>query len=84
MVLCVNGAETLKTGESTFMMERDKDSNQSQQKILFNEFPQLLERFKWDVSDHPPCSPDLATSDFHLFRELKNWLGGQSIQKKED
>ncbi|GBL95933.1 hypothetical protein AVEN_227157-1 [Araneus ventricosus] len=36
----------------------------------------LLEQFKWDVSDHP-YSPDLATSDFHLFPELKNWLGGQ-------
>ena len=25
----------------------------------------------------PPYSPDLAPSDFHLFRELKAWLGGQ-------
>ncbi|GBM68106.1 hypothetical protein AVEN_173092-1 [Araneus ventricosus] len=34
---------------------------------------QLLENFKWDVSDHPAYIPDLATSDFHLFSELKNW-----------
>ncbi|GBM63761.1 hypothetical protein AVEN_43373-1 [Araneus ventricosus] len=33
---------------------------------------QLLEKFKWDISDHPAYSPDLATSDFHLFPELKN------------
>ncbi|GBN33671.1 hypothetical protein AVEN_95286-1 [Araneus ventricosus] len=32
---------------------------------------QLLEQFKWDVSDHGIC-PDLATTDFHLFPELKN------------
>ncbi|GBL74692.1 hypothetical protein AVEN_243576-1 [Araneus ventricosus] len=32
---------------------------------------QLLEQFKWDVSDHPAYSPDIATSDFHLFPELK-------------
>ncbi|GBN04327.1 hypothetical protein AVEN_49198-1 [Araneus ventricosus] len=32
----------------------------------------LLEQFKWDVSDHPAYSPDLATCDFHLFPELKN------------
>ncbi|GBN45803.1 hypothetical protein AVEN_77494-1 [Araneus ventricosus] len=39
---------------------------------------QLLEQFKWDVSDHPAYSPD-----FHLFHELKNWLGGQSVQKNK-
>ncbi|GBM29253.1 hypothetical protein AVEN_155211-1 [Araneus ventricosus] len=44
---------------------------------------QLLERFKWDVSDHPAYSPDLATSDFHLFSEFKNWLGGHSFQRNE-
>ncbi|GBN28834.1 hypothetical protein AVEN_129562-1 [Araneus ventricosus] len=37
---------------------------------------QLLEEFKWDLSDHPAYSPDLATSDFHLFPELENWLEG--------
>ncbi|GBM43006.1 hypothetical protein AVEN_88607-1 [Araneus ventricosus] len=44
---------------------------------------QLLQQFKWDASNHPADSPDLATSDFHLFPELKNWLGGQSSQKNE-
>ncbi|GBL95701.1 hypothetical protein AVEN_659-1 [Araneus ventricosus] len=33
---------------------------------------QLLEQFKWDMSDHPAYSPDLATSDFRLFPELKS------------
>ncbi|GBN11204.1 hypothetical protein AVEN_144509-1 [Araneus ventricosus] len=45
---------------------------------------QLLEQFKCCVSDHPTCNPDLVTSDFHLFLKLKNWLGGQHFQKKED
>ncbi|GBM14705.1 hypothetical protein AVEN_71987-1 [Araneus ventricosus] len=45
---------------------------------------QLLEQFKWRASDHPACSPVLATSDFHLFPELKNWLGGHSFQKNEE
>ncbi|GBL96247.1 hypothetical protein AVEN_118781-1 [Araneus ventricosus] len=40
---------------------------------------QLLEQFKWDVSDHLTYSSDLATNDFHLFPELRNWLGGQSF-----
>ncbi|GBN54584.1 Histone-lysine N-methyltransferase SETMAR, partial [Araneus ventricosus] len=45
---------------------------------------QLLEQLKWEVSDHLAYSPDLAKSDFHLFPELKNWLGGQSFQKNEE
>ncbi|GBN74742.1 hypothetical protein AVEN_172419-1 [Araneus ventricosus] len=45
---------------------------------------QLLEQFRLDESDHTTYSPDLATSDFHLFPELKNWLGGQSFQKNEE
>ncbi|GBN24313.1 hypothetical protein AVEN_257046-1 [Araneus ventricosus] len=45
---------------------------------------QLLEQLKWDVSDHPLYNPDLAMSNFHLFLELKNWLGGQSFQKKKE
>ncbi|GBL86554.1 hypothetical protein AVEN_194811-1 [Araneus ventricosus] len=44
---------------------------------------QLLQQFKWDVSDHPGYSPNLATGDFHVFPELQNWLGGQSFQKNE-
>ncbi|GBM91193.1 hypothetical protein AVEN_184529-1 [Araneus ventricosus] len=39
----------------------------------------LLKQFKWSMSDHQAYSPDLATSDFHLFPELKNWLAGQSF-----
>ncbi|GBM64499.1 hypothetical protein AVEN_123694-1 [Araneus ventricosus] len=45
---------------------------------------QHLEQLKWDVSDHPEYSPDLATSDFHLFPELKKWLGSQRFQRKEE
>ncbi|GBO06424.1 hypothetical protein AVEN_59800-1 [Araneus ventricosus] len=45
------------------------------------ETQQLLEQFEWEVSDHPAYSPDLVTSDSHLFFELENWLGGQSFQK---
>ncbi|GBM09561.1 hypothetical protein AVEN_29416-1 [Araneus ventricosus] len=44
---------------------------------------QLLEQFKWKVSDHPAYSPDLATSDFHPLPELKNWVRGQRFLKNE-
>ncbi|GBM91291.1 Histone-lysine N-methyltransferase SETMAR [Araneus ventricosus] len=35
----------------------------------------LLNSFGWEVLE-PPFSPDLASSDFHLFRHLKHHLGG--------
>ncbi|GFX19173.1 histone-lysine N-methyltransferase SETMAR [Trichonephila clavipes] len=33
--------------------------------------------FGWEQIDHPPYSPDWAPSDFHLFRYLKEFLGGK-------
>jgi hypothetical protein len=30
----------------------------------------LSRRYKWEVLDHPPYSPDLAPSDLHLFGSL--------------
>uniref|UniRef100_A0A0K8S533 Histone-lysine N-methyltransferase SETMAR n=1 Tax=Lygus hesperus TaxID=30085 RepID=A0A0K8S533_LYGHE len=37
----------------------------------------LLEQFGWDVSTHPPYSPDLAPSDYHfLLTETKEELAG--------
>jgi hypothetical protein len=41
----------------------------------------LLEKFKWDVLDHPLYSPDLMSSDFHLFLRLKKHL---SVKKFDD
>lgn len=44
----------------------------------------LLQGFGWDVFDHPPYSPDLAPSDFHLFLHLKSFLGGQHFNNDEE
>ena len=35
---------------------------------------QKLEELGWQVLPHPPYSPDLAPSDYHLFRSLRNYL----------
>jgi len=36
-----------------------------------------LQQLGWEVLPHPPYSPDLTPSDFHLFGPLKQYLGGQ-------
>ncbi|GBN45965.1 Histone-lysine N-methyltransferase SETMAR [Araneus ventricosus] len=43
----------------------------------------LLASFGWEVLDHHPYSPDLATSDFHLFCHLKHHLGGNHYNDDE-
>ena len=42
---------------------------------------QLLQSFNWDVLDHSTHSPDLATSNFHLFLHLKKHLAGQKFHE---
>jgi histone-lysine N-methyltransferase SETMAR len=37
----------------------------------------LILTFGWEQFDHPPYSPDLALSDFHVFLHLKTFLGGR-------
>jgi hypothetical protein len=36
------------------------------------------------MSDHPPYSPVLALSNYHLFTYLKNWLGSQFFNSNEE
>lgn len=40
---------------------------------------QKLLELGWDLMDHPPYSPDLAPSDYHLFRSLQNSLNGKQF-----
>lgn len=45
---------------------------------------ELIRSFGWEQMDHPPYSPDLAPSDYHLFRYLKGFLGGQRFDTDEE
>ena len=36
-----------------------------------------FETLKWEVLPHPPYSPDIAPSDFHLFRSMMHGLSEQ-------
>jgi histone-lysine N-methyltransferase SETMAR len=42
-----------------------------------------LAHFRWEVLPHPPYSPDLAPSDFHLFRSLSNHLRGERFDDRD-
>ena len=44
---------------------------------------ELIEKFGWEVVPHPPYSPDLAPSDYHLFGPLKNHLRGTKFSDDE-
>lgn len=44
----------------------------------------LLQQIKWESFDHPPCSPDLSPSDFHLFTKFRNVLVGTCFAVDEE
>jgi hypothetical protein len=37
----------------------------------------------WELLSHPPYSPDLTLSDYHLFRPLKDHLRGHNYETDE-
>ncbi|CAK9809163.1 Retrovirus-related Pol polyprotein from transposon 297 [Anthophora quadrimaculata] len=45
---------------------------------------QKLAKLFWEILSHPPYSPDLAPSDFHLFLSLQNFLQGKKFKNEED
>ncbi|UYV76625.1 hypothetical protein LAZ67_14001499 [Cordylochernes scorpioides] len=43
-----------------------------------------LQELEWEVLQHPPYSPDLAPTDFHLFRSMSNHMRGITFDDEED
>jgi len=43
-----------------------------------------IQTLKWNVLPHPPYSPDLVPSGYHLFGPLKEHLGGKRFRKNEE
>ncbi|KAG5324817.1 MOS1T transposase, partial [Pseudoatta argentina] len=43
-----------------------------------------LETLKWEVVPHPPYSPDIALSDFHLFRLMAHGLADRRFRSYEE
>lgn len=45
---------------------------------------ETINKLQWDLLPHPAYSPDLAPSDFYLFRPLKEFLAGKRFQSNND
>ncbi|KAG5323095.1 MOS1T transposase, partial [Pseudoatta argentina] len=43
-----------------------------------------LEALKWEILPHPPYSPDVAPSDYHLFRLMAHGLVDQHFRSYEE
>jgi len=43
-----------------------------------------LETLKWEILPHPPYSPDLAPSDYHLFRSMRHVLPEEKFSSYEN
>ena len=44
---------------------------------------QKLRELGWEVLLHPPYSPDLVRSDYHLFLSMANELGSRKLATRE-
>lgn len=49
-----------------------------------NQTKELLSKFGWELVEHPPYSPDIAPSDYHMFPTLKKHLGGKKFATDEE
>lgn len=45
---------------------------------------QKIKELEWEILPHPAYSPDIAPSDYHLFRSLQNYLSGKEFSKEDD
>jgi [histone H3]-lysine36 N-dimethyltransferase SETMAR len=45
---------------------------------------QKLLKLGWIILPHPPYSPDLAPSDYYLFRDLQKFLDGKTFTSNEE
>lgn len=67
-----------KLGKGIILLDDNARPHRSKETIKF------LKDLKWTSLPHPPYSPDLAPSDFHLFRHLKKFLKGKCFTEEID
>ncbi len=45
---------------------------------------EVINALGWRVLEHPPYSPDLAPSDFYLFRSMQHQLSDKIFKNREE
>lgn len=45
---------------------------------------QKVMEFGWEILPHPPYSPDIAPSDYYLFKSLEHFLRGKEFKDKNE
>jgi histone-lysine N-methyltransferase SETMAR len=48
------------------------------------QYREILEKYGWQVSPHPPYSPDMSPTDFDLFPKLKKPLCGKRFRSIQE
>ena len=43
-----------------------------------------IRKLRWEMLPHPPYSPDLSPTDFHLFRSLANFMREKEFKKSDE
>lgn len=76
------------------VMVREKRPSLRKKKIIFNQdnarvhtsalSMAKIKELKYDLLEQPPYSPDLAPSDFYLFRNLKQFLRGKRFSSNAE
>lgn len=90
----INGEYYVKLLDKLDIIINEKRPGLQKKKIIFhqdNARPHTalitmakINELKYELLQHPPYSPDLAPSDFHLFPKFKIFLGGKRFSTTEE
>ena len=43
-----------------------------------------IKGYGWELLDHPPYSPDVAPTDYHVNRSVSNWMEGEIFDSLDE
>ncbi|UYV60971.1 hypothetical protein LAZ67_1002950 [Cordylochernes scorpioides] len=76
---------TPETKRQSMVWKKPKESAPKKAKVTIYAGKVMgMENFKWEIFTHPPHSPELAPSDFHLYPALKWHLGGKHFANDDE
>ncbi|UYV63292.1 K02A2.6-like [Cordylochernes scorpioides] len=75
---------TPETKQQSMVWKKPEESAPKKAKVTISAGKVMaMENFKWEIFTHPPYSPELAPSDFHLYPALKWHLRGKHFANDE-